>query len=111
LIEPKRAKGLRLTPEERLEVRRRISGGESFEQAAEAVRCTTKTVQRLLNAVGGVSPREKERSKLRLSLVEREEISHNDLLSCDDAPFEDPCVRGDTEVSHTRRLLSPTMPI
>jgi len=71
----KRAKGLRLTREERLEVRRRISVGESFEQAATAVRCTTKTVQRLLNVVGGVQPREKERSKLRLSIIEREEIS------------------------------------
>jgi len=48
-----RAKGLRLTRQERLEVRRRVAAGESFEQAADAVRCTTKTVQRLINAVGG----------------------------------------------------------
>jgi len=52
-------------------------GGESFEQAADAVRCTTKTVQRLLNAVGGLRPRDEDRSKLRLSLVEREEISRS----------------------------------
>ena len=70
-----RAKGLRLTREERLEVRRRIAAGESFEQAADGVRCTTKTVQRLLNAVGGLHPRDLDRAKLRLSLIEREEIS------------------------------------
>ena len=70
-----RVKGHRLTRQERLEVRRRIAAGESFEQAAAAVRCTTKTVQRLLNSVGGIAPRAKERSKLRLSLAEREEIS------------------------------------
>jgi transposase, IS30 family len=70
-----RVQGQRLTRNERLEVRRRVADGESFEQAAEVVRCTTKTVQRLLNSVGGVHPREKHRSKLRLSLAEREEIS------------------------------------
>jgi hypothetical protein len=67
--------GLRLTRDERLEVRRRIASGESFVSAADAVRCTTKTVQRLLNAVGGAHAREPDRSKLRRSLVEREEIS------------------------------------
>ena len=70
----KRLKGQRLTRSERLEVRRRIAGGESFEDVAESVRCTTKTVQRLLNSVGGVHVREKDRPKLRLSLSEREEI-------------------------------------
>ncbi len=74
-MEIKRTRGLRLTRDERLEVRRRIASGESFFSAADAVRCTTKTVQRLLNAVGGVHAREQDRSKLRLSLVEREEIS------------------------------------
>lgn len=72
-----RAKGLRLTRQERLEVRRRIAAGESFEQAGDAVRCATKTVQRLINAVGGLQPRDGNRSKLRLSLVEREEISRS----------------------------------
>ena len=71
----KRAKGLRLTRDERLEVRRRIASGESFVSAADAVRCTTKTVQQLLNAVGRVHAREQDRSKPRRSLVEREEIS------------------------------------
>ena len=69
-----RAKDLRLTRQERLEVRRCIAAGESFEEVADAVRCTTKTVQRLINAVGGLQLRDGNRSKLRLSLVEREEI-------------------------------------
>ena len=47
-----RIRGVRLTREERLAVRRLISGGCSFEEAAAAVRCSTKTVQRLLNTVG-----------------------------------------------------------
>ena len=52
-----RIRGVRLTREERLAVRRLISGGCSFEEAAAAVRCSTKTVQRLLNTVGGMPPR------------------------------------------------------
>ena len=37
--------------------------------------CTTKTVQRWLNAVGGIGPRPTSTAKLRLSLTEHEEIS------------------------------------
>ena len=70
-----RVKGHRLTRQERLQVRRLIASGDSFEEAAQVVHCTTKTVQRLLNSVGGVHPRAKERPKLRLCLSEREEIS------------------------------------
>ena len=69
-----RIRGVRLTREERLAVRR-ISGGCSFEEAAAAVRCSTKTVQRLLNTVGGMPPRKPTRSKRHLSLAEREEVS------------------------------------
>lgn len=63
-----------MSREERLMVRGLIAGGASFEQAALAARCSPKTVQRLLNAVGGIVPTEKARSALRLSLAEREEI-------------------------------------
>jgi IS30 family transposase len=56
-------------------VRRLIASGASFDQAAVAARCTPRTVARLLNSVGGLSPRETGRSALRLSLAEREEIS------------------------------------
>jgi IS30 family transposase len=71
----KRIRGVRLTREERLEVRRLISSGSSFEEAAKAARCSTKTVQRLLGSVGGLPARGTTRSELRLSLSEREEIS------------------------------------
>jgi IS30 family transposase len=71
----KRIRGVRLTREERLEVRLLISRGGSFEEAAAAARCSKKTVQRLLSSVGGMPARGTNRAKLRLSLVEREEIS------------------------------------
>jgi len=70
-----RIRGERLTREERLVVRRLISGGCNFEDAARAVRCSTKTVQRLLNAVGGMPPTAPRRSTRQLSLAEREEVS------------------------------------
>lgn len=69
-----RVQGQRLSREERLLVRGLIADGVSFEQAALAARCSRKTVQRLLDAVGGIAARERDRSVLRLSLVEREEI-------------------------------------
>ncbi len=71
----KRIRGVRLTREERLEVRLLISRGGSFEEAAAAARCSKKTIQRLLSSVGGMPARGTNRAKLRLSLVEREEIS------------------------------------
>jgi len=43
--------------------------------AAAAVGCSTKAVQRLFRATGGLRDRVRERSPLRLSLAEREEIS------------------------------------
>tara|TARA_B100000315_G_scaffold168655_1_gene157215 strand:- start:171 stop:1325 length:1155 start_codon:yes stop_codon:yes gene_type:complete len=70
-----RTPGVRLTREERLAVRRLISAGCSFEEAAATARCSTKTVQRLLNTVGGMPPRAASRSLRQLSLAEREEIS------------------------------------
>ena len=70
-----RIRGVRLTREERLAVRRLISAGCSFEEAAATVRCSTKTVQRLLNTVGGMPPRHATRSTRQLSLAEREEVS------------------------------------
>ena len=54
----RRIRGIRLTREERLEVRFLVSKGSSFEEAAAAVRCSTKTVQRLLNSAGGLPARE-----------------------------------------------------
>lgn len=65
----------RLSSTERLEVRLRVAAGERYEAVAAAVGCSTKSVQRLLAASGGVPPRTRPRSRLRLSLAEREEIS------------------------------------
>ncbi len=70
-----RIRGVRLTREERLEVRRMIDRGCSFEEAASAVRCSTKTIQRVLDSVGGMRPQVPNRSPRQLCLAEREEIS------------------------------------
>ncbi len=72
----------RLTGVERLELQRRVRAGETHEVAATAVGCSAKSVQRLLVKTGGVKPRAKPQSALRLSLPEREEISRG-LLAGD----------------------------
>jgi AraC-like DNA-binding protein len=41
---------------ERLELQRRVRDGETFEAAAAAVGCSSKSVQRLLARTGGVKP-------------------------------------------------------
>ena len=71
----RRVQGERLDRDQRLLIRRLVASGCSFEEAALAARCTTKTVQRLLNLAGGIAVRERPRPALRLSLAEREEIS------------------------------------
>jgi len=65
----------RLSHEERLELQRRVRAGETHLEAAMAVGCSAKSVQRLLEKTGEVKPRTKPQSALRLSLPEREEIS------------------------------------
>jgi IS30 family transposase len=65
----------RLSQADRSEIERLIWAGETFEAAAAAVGCSTKSIQRFLAATGGVRRRVKERSALRLSLAEREELS------------------------------------
>ena len=67
----------RLSHVDRAEIERRIWGGETFETAAVAVGCSTKSIQRFLAATGGLKRRIKERSPLRLSLAEREELSRS----------------------------------
>jgi transposase, IS30 family len=49
--------------------------GGSLQRAAEAGRCSERTVQRVMAAAGGVRVRNHPRAQIRLSLVEREEIS------------------------------------
>ena len=65
----------RLTSVERLELQCRVRAGETHEVAASAVGCSAKSVQRLLVKTGGVKPRARPQSAVRLSLPEREEIS------------------------------------
>jgi transposase, IS30 family len=65
----------RLSHGDRAEIERRVWGGETFETAAAAVGCSTKSIQRFLAATGGLKRRTKKRSPLRLALAEREELS------------------------------------
>ncbi len=67
--------GRRLTDAERLEVRRLVGSGQPYRVAASAVGTTERTIRRLLRTTGGLPPRQRERSALRLSVAEREEIS------------------------------------
>src|SRR6185312_2325548 len=65
----------RLSHADRSEIERLIWSGETFETAATAVGCSTKSIQRFLALTGGLRRRLRPRSPLRLSLREREELS------------------------------------
>lgn len=65
----------RLSQVDRAQIERLIWGGETFATAAAIVGCSTKSIQRYLALSGGVKRRVKERSALRLSLADREELS------------------------------------
>ena len=67
--------GRRLTSAEYLELRRLVAAGETHRSAAAAVGCSPESVRALLERTGGLAPRAKPRSLLRLSPGEREEIS------------------------------------
>jgi transposase, IS30 family len=67
----------RLSQADRSEIERLIQCGETFETAAATVGCSTKSIQRFLALTGGLKRRMKERSALRLSLAEREELSRS----------------------------------
>ena len=68
-------RGNRLSMADHLEIRRRVTAGDSFAVAAAAVGCSTKSIQRLLRGTGGLPVRTHTRSAWRLSLAEREEVS------------------------------------
>jgi IS30 family transposase len=65
----------RLSRADRAEIERRIFAGETFAIAAAAVGCSTRSIQRFLASTGGLKRRVRERSALRLSLAEREDVS------------------------------------
>ena len=67
--------GRRLSHEDHVEIQRRVSEGETFASAAAAVGCSTKSIQRFMARTGGMLPRSRARSPLRLSLADREELS------------------------------------
>jgi transposase, IS30 family len=67
--------GKQLSRADHLEIQRQISGGATFATAAAAVGCSIKSIQRLMARTGGLMQRLRERSALRLSLAEREELS------------------------------------
>ena len=63
------------TRAERDEIRRRVARGERLDDVAVAVGRTKRHVQLVVSPYGGIQPRPTARSPLRLSDVEREEIS------------------------------------
>ena len=69
------APAFRRSSSDRVELQRLIRTGERYVDAASAVGCSAKSVQRLLIKTGGLKPRNISRSALRLSVEEREEIS------------------------------------
>src|SRR5262245_35492909 len=73
----------RLSKADRGRIEGLLRGGATFEATAAAVGCSTKSIQRYLAFTGGLKSRLKERSALRLSLSERENVSQN--LVADDS--------------------------
>ena len=69
--------GRRLTDAERLEIRRLVRSGAPYRVAAAAVGTTVKTIGLLMRETGGLPLRTVDRSPLRLSVAEREEISRH----------------------------------
>lgn len=69
--------GKQLSRADHLEIQRQILGGATFATAtaAASVGCSIKSIQRLMARTGGLMQRLRERSALRLSLAEREELS------------------------------------
>ena len=70
-------RGNRLSDGDRLEILERVAAGEGLVRVAAAVGCGVSSVKRVLVAAGGRPSRRsrrRPRSRLRLSLAEREEI-------------------------------------
>jgi transposase, IS30 family len=65
----------RLSHADRSKIECLIQGGATFATVGASVGCSTKSIQRFLALTGGIRRRVKERSPLRLSLSDREELS------------------------------------
>jgi IS30 family transposase len=65
---------LRLSEGERVEVRRRVAGGERVDAVALAMGFSVRTIFRVIAKAGGVPPRSKTSSDRYLSLTDRFEI-------------------------------------
>jgi IS30 family transposase len=63
------------TRSERVEIRRRVAGGERMDDVAMGVGRSKRCVQLIVSPFGGIHPRPTVRSTFRLSNAEREEIS------------------------------------
>jgi IS30 family transposase len=72
--------GRHLTGTEHDDIHGRIRAGETFAKVAAAVGCSTKSIQRLLDSRARTKRKPRVRSPLRLSCVEREELSRGLLL-------------------------------
>jgi IS30 family transposase len=64
-----------LSPEKKAEVWERWRRGESFSEIGRAVDKAPGSIYGVLQLYGGITPRERKRSRLALALTEREEIS------------------------------------
>ena len=61
-----------ISPVERLEIRRRVAAGEPIGRVAIGVGRLVRTIHRVIARDGGIPPRSRTRSTLRLSGAERE---------------------------------------
>ena len=75
MLRRRRCRRKRLRARDYLEIRRRVSAGETYESIASALGCSTKSVQRFMLRTGGLALRAQKRSPLRLCWEEREELS------------------------------------
>jgi IS30 family transposase len=66
--------GHRLTETDRFEIQKRVAAGSTFAEAAAAVGCSTKSIQRFMAWTGGMRTKAWSRSSRHLSLAEREEL-------------------------------------
>ena len=69
--------------------------GESLNSIARLFDRGHSSIQRILTETGGIRPRQRRRSRLALTLAEREEISrgHGSRVMTSSQKFERPCLR------------------